>query len=59
MKLQSGKKIPNNCVKAVGVFIFAGSMTYEQIAKWAQKFYNIKLSYADIAEIEERIKNGK
>jgi len=52
------KIIPTPVIRAVGIFLLTGSMTYDEIIAWAKKFYpHLKLNYNDIAEIEDRIRN--
>ena len=57
MKINN-KIIPTPVIRAVGIFLLTGSMTYDEIIAWAKKFYpHLKLTYNDIAEIENRIRN--
>ena len=54
------KKIPTTAIKAIGSFLLTGSMTYDEIIKWAGKFHpSLKLDYNDIATIEEMLKEKK
>ena len=57
MKVNS-RKIPTPVIRAVGIFLLTGSMTYDEIIEWAAKFYpDLKLNYNDIVEIEDKIRN--
>ena len=43
-------------IRAIGLFLLTGSMTYDEIIAWAAKFYpHLKLIYDDIAEIEDKM----
>ena len=54
----NNRKIPTPVIRAIGLFLLMGSMTYDEIIAWAAKFYpHLKLTYNDIAEIENRIRN--
>ena len=56
----NNRKIPAAAIKAIGSFLLTGSMTYDEIIKWAGKFYpQLKLTYEDIAAIEEMLKEKK
>ena len=57
MKINN-RKIPTSVIRAIGLFLLTGSMTYDEIIAWAAKFYpHLKLNYNDIAEIEDKIRN--
>jgi len=50
----NGKNIPAKAVRTILIFVFSGTMSYEDIVEWSQKFYpKLKLTVNDIMGIEE------